>query len=308
MDPRTSEFVGIIAGPTASGKSTLAVEVALRHNLAIISADSMQVYRGMEIGTGAIPPEEQRGVPHYLLGIADPREEFHAARFVDEARAAAAREWKQHGRRSLVVGGTGMWIQALREGLFEGPGRDEALRVELREVLEREGAEALHERLRQVDPAMAEQLSPRDHVRVLRAIEVFEISGRTLTSWQEEDRARREALTNLLPLYVINLPREQLRRRIDERVDEMLAAGWLEEAERLWELDLPNHAPARKALGYRQLFRVIKGEINDQEARQLIKTETKKFAKRQLTWFRGQREAQFDTTPTVERCEAALSL
>ncbi|MCC5877338.1 MAG: tRNA (adenosine(37)-N6)-dimethylallyltransferase MiaA [Candidatus Sumerlaeia bacterium] len=180
-------MVGILGGPTASGKSAMAVEIAKKHGLAVISADSMQVYRGMEVGTGLIPISERQNVPHFLLGVAEPGEDYHAARFVVEARQVANQQWQEYGRRSLIVGGTGLWIQALREGLIDGPGRDETIRRELREVLHREGPNALHRKLKDFDPVLHERLSPRDHVRVLRAIEVYQLTGRPLSDWYAED-------------------------------------------------------------------------------------------------------------------------
>lgn len=301
-DPKTL-IAGYLGGPTASGKSSLGVAIARRHDLAIVSADSMQVYRGMEIGTGAIPEIDRRGVSHHLLSIVDPSEDFHAARFVDAALRAISSEFAASGRKSLVVGGTGMWIQALREGLFDGPGRDESIRKRLRKILEAKGPEALHDRLRKIDPPMADTLSPRDHVRVLRAIEVYELSGRPLSDWHAEDERRRAALGPLPPLRVIDRPREELYARIDKRVDEMLAAGWLNEARRLHALRLPEHSPARKALGYRELYDVIEGKSSIEEAAAEIKTSTRRFAKRQMTWFRGQRGVEW-----VDGSDSALEM
>lgn len=305
---REDGFVGILGGPTASGKSALGVLLAERHGLAVVSADSMQVYRGMVIGTGAIAVQEQRGVPHHLLGFADPADNFEAARFVSAARAAAREEWQRYGRRTLVVGGTGMWIQALREGLFPGPGRDEVLRERLRGELVSDGAEAMHRRLAQVDPATAGRLSPRDHVRVLRALEVHELTGKPLSAWLEEDVARRRAIGTLLPLYVMAWPREVLRERIAARVDAMLAAGWPDEARRVAELRLPPHLPAGKAIGYRQLAGLAPGEPVPSAIREEIILATYQYAKRQLTWFRAQREVVLDPAPTLEKAERAFSL
>jgi tRNA dimethylallyltransferase len=307
MNPHPPQpIAAILAGPTASGKSALAIAIAARHGLAIISADSMQVYRGMEIGTGVPTPAERGAVPHHLLSIADPREDFHAARFVAEARAAAEREWSEHGRRSLVVGGTGMWIQALREGLFEGPGRDEGLRAALRAQLEAEGPAALHAALAVVDPAMAARLAPADHVRVLRALEVYRLTGRPLSDWHAEDARRRAALGPLLPLVVLTPPRDWLDARINARVDSMIAAGWLEEARALHQLALPPHSPARKALGYRTLFEVIEGRLSRAAAVEQIKLATRQFARRQGTWFRGQRAVVAVETPDLIGVEKAL--
>lgn len=307
-DPRQLPIVGFLGGPTASGKSGLAVEIAFRHNLVIVSADSMQVYRGLEVGTGVIPEAERRGIPHYLLSIADPTEPFHAARFVQEAATAIQSEFSATGRRSLVVGGTGMWIQALREGLFDGPGRDEGIRARLRADLEREGPERLHDRLAKVDLPMARELSPRDHVRVLRALEVHELSGKPLSEWYAEDQRRREALGPLLPLVVIRCARDEMYRRIEARIDEMIAAGWLDEARYLHAFNLPSHAPAKKALGYRELFHVIQGEWTMEQAVREIKTQTRKFAKRQMTWFRGQRDVTWIDGADLEAAEAGLNL
>lgn len=295
-----SPIIGFLAGPTASGKSVLAVELARRHGLAVISADSMQVYRGMSVGTGVLGDGERRGVPHHLIGIADPREEFHAARFVKEATECAAAEWSEHGRRSLVAGGTGMWIQALREGLFAGPGRDESIRRRLRERLLHEGAAELHGELERVDPETAEKLSPNDSVRVIRALEVHQLTGKALSQWHREDAARRRDLTDLLPLVVLDPPREVLRERIARRVESMLASGWMEEARALHALDLPEHAPARKALGYRELFEVLEGRMEMRDVAEAITIATWQYARRQLSWFRGQRGAQFVTGADVE--------
>ncbi|HMX61643.1 MAG TPA: tRNA (adenosine(37)-N6)-dimethylallyltransferase MiaA [Candidatus Sumerlaeota bacterium] len=298
--PTIYQPVGFLAGPTASGKSALAIELAKRHNLAIVSADSMQVYRGMAIGTGAVTAPEQQGVPHYMIGIADPRDEFHAARFVTGLRSATNHEWTEEGRRCLVVGGTGMWIQAAREGLFEGPGRNDAVRARLRDDLAAQGSAELHRRLSLVDEESARRLAPADHVRIIRALEVFELTGKPLSLWQDEDRARRAALGELPPLVVLDPPRELLNERIAVRVDAMLAAGWLEEARTLHALNLPDHAPPKKALGYRELFRVIEGEITLPQARELIITGTRQFARRQRVWFKAQRDARLVWPPSID--------
>jgi tRNA dimethylallyltransferase len=308
QDEQHRLFVGILSGPTASGKSSAAVEVAKRHNLAIISADSMQVYRGLEVGTGTHPEAERQGVPHHLLSIVDPTEDFYAARFTKAAMKAAQQELEENGRRSLLVGGTGMWLQALREGLFDGPGRDESIRVSLRTILDEHGPETLHQELKKVDPVMADRLSPNDHVRVLRALEVFQLTGKQLSVWYDEDQKRREALGPLLPLVVINFERPELIQRIDIRVDLMIATGWLEEARALYALNLPDHAPAQKALGYRELFEVIEGKTSLDEAVEKIKTLTRKYAKRQMTWFRGQRDVKWVEGPDVKAIEKELGL
>ncbi len=307
-DHPAEAVVGILAGPTASGKSALSLDLAAKHDLAIVSADSMQVYRGMQIGTGALTEDERRGIPHALLAFADPREEFHAARFVSEASRAIAEQWSLHRRRSLLVGGTGMWIQAFREGLMEAPGRNEALRARYRDLLSTGGEQALWETLKDADPVMAARLSPRDHPRIMRALEVVEQSGIPLSEWMRRDEERRAALGPLLPLVVVTWPRAELYRRIDARVSQMLDAGWKNEAAALLALDLPDHAPARKALGYRELFEVLHGRLDESTALERIRTATRQFARRQLTWYRGQRETTWVEPPNLEKVEAAFGL
>ena len=284
-------IVGYLAGPTASGKSTLGIELARRNGWCVISADSMQVYRGMAIGTGAVEPEERQGVPHHLVGVADPRDDFHAARFVREARVAIDNEWQANGRRSLVVGGTGLWIEALREGIFEGPGRDEAVRNRLRARLASEGLEVLGAELQRIDPPSAARIPAADANRIMRALEVWELSGRTLSAWLAEDAARRAAIGPMPPLVVLDPPKDILDPKINRRVDTMLAAGWMEEARALHALGLPDHSPARKALGYRELFAVIEGRKSLAEAREAIQLGTRQYAKRQRVWFKARRGA-----------------
>lgn len=299
--------VAYLAGPTASGKSALAIRIAKAHGLAIVSADSMQVYRGMAIGTAQPSEAERDGVPHHLLGLADPREEFHAARFRTEALRAIAAEAAQ-GRRCLVVGGTGLWMRALREGLFDGPGRDAALRDELHALLAREGPAALHALLAREDPKTAARLSVADHVRVVRALEVIRATGRSITDWQAEDTARREALGPLPPMIVLSLEKGALHDRIARRVDAMMEAGWLDEARALHALALPEASPARKALGYPQLFAHFEGRLPLADAVSEIKLRTRQFARRQHVWFRAERGAELlDPEAAEARLRAAIA-
>jgi tRNA dimethylallyltransferase len=293
------QIVAYIGGPTACGKSAVAIELARRHGLAIISADSMQVYRGLEVGTGAVSLSERADVPHHLLSCAEPTDDFHAARFLQEACAAIDREWRENGRRSLVVGGTGLWIEALREGLFEGPGRDEALRESLCQRIDLEGVEALHAELRRVDPASAETIRPRDAVRIIRALEVLQTSGKPLSVWFAEDAARRAAEGPKPPYFVLERPREELDQRIDCRVDQMIAGGWLAEAEILRSIALPTHAPAGKALGYRELIAHLEGRLSLADAVAQIKLATRQFARAQMTWFRSPKRGAAPIEPQL---------
>lgn len=289
-----AEPVAYLAGPTASGKTPMAVELADEFGLAVISADSMQVYRGVEIGTAQPGPEERKGVPHELLAVAEPGEEFHAARFAQEARAAIARHAAQ-GRRSIVVGGTGLWIRALRTGLFAAPGRSEEMRARLRAVLADSGAGALHAELARIDPLAAGAVHPADHVRVIRALEVFELTGRSIVEWHREDAARRALLPPPRPMVVLAPERAPHERAIRARIEGMLERGWLAEAGRLLALGLPDHAPPMKALGYPELFGVLRGESTLEEAVARIVIATRQLARDQRKWFRS--ELRTETMP-----------
>ena len=283
--------VAFLAGPTASGKTPMGVALAREFGLAIISADSMQVYRGVEIGTAQPSVDEREGVPHELLGVAEPGEEFHAARFAEEARRAIVRHAAE-GRRSLVVGGTGLWIRALRSGLFAGPGRSEEIRARLRGLMEAEGVAALHAQLARLDPLAAGAVHPADHIRVIRALEVFELTGRSIIEWHREDAARRARLPPPRPMVVITPDRAGHEVAITSRIDRMLAAGWVEEAGRLLAMGLPDHAPPMKALGYPELFGVLRGEHSVEAARSLILIATRQLARDQRKWFRSELRAE----------------
>ncbi len=286
-----TEPVAFLAGPTASGKTSAGVALAREFGLAIVSADSMQVYRGVEIGTAQPTMAERGGIPHELLGVAEPGEEFHAARFAEEARRAIARHAGE-GRRSLVVGGTGLWIRALRSGLFAGPGRSDEIRSRLRAMMAAEGVAALHALLANRDPLAAGAVHPADHVRVIRALEVHELTGRSIIEWHREDAARRAKLPPPRPMVVVTPDRAAHERAITARIDAMLAAGWLGEAEGLLSRGLPDHAPPMKALGYPELFGVLRGEHSLEEARSLIVVATRQLARDQRKWFRSELRAE----------------
>ncbi|MBD3367875.1 MAG: tRNA (adenosine(37)-N6)-dimethylallyltransferase MiaA [Candidatus Eisenbacteria bacterium] len=271
-----------IVGPTAVGKTGVAVPVARELRGEIVSADSRQIYRGLDIGTAKPDAAETAAAPHHLIDIAEPSERFDAARFASLAEHAIEDVF---GRdlTPIVVGGTGFYVTSLFEGLFEGPGRDKAIRSRLEEDAARLGPRALHERLAAVDPDAADRLHPNDAVRVVRALEVHESTGRTLSAWQRE--GRREP--RYRPWYVLlTMDRELLYRRIELRVDRMVEAGLLEEVDRLLASGrLAEDMPAANALGYRELIPVVRGERALEEAVEEIKRNTRRFAKRQVTWF-----------------------
>ncbi|MEQ8820393.1 MAG: tRNA (adenosine(37)-N6)-dimethylallyltransferase MiaA [Sumerlaeia bacterium] len=282
----------ILAGPTAAGKTALAVDLAQATGRVVLSTDSMQVYRGMAIGTAQPTLEELAAAPHRLIACAEPGEEFHAGRFVSEAEAILSRE------PALVVGGTGMWIRALIDGLLEGAPRDEAVRARLEGELAREGLDTLRERLRLLDPEREAAINPNDALRVLRALEVIELTGRPMSALMAEGRAARPP--HPARIVVLTRPRPVLNARIEARVDAMLAGGWIEEARALMEAGLSEDSQAAKALGYRHLFAHLRGEIGITEAADLIKRDTRRFAKRQMTWFRAWKDAAW---VDLEDCE-----
>lgn len=273
----------IIAGPTASGKTSVGVQVALETGAELVGADSMQVYRKLDIGTAKPTVEELRGVPHHLIDVADPDQPFDADRFVTEAdRVIADIACRNH--RIIVVGGTGLYIRALLHGLHKGPKPAPEIRNALMERADREGWPALHAELATKDPVSATKLHPNDGVRILRALEVFEESGIPISEWQKQHGFAKQRYPALL--LGLTRPRDQLYRRIDNRVDEMMACGFLAEVKALIDSGYGPKLKPLQALGYRRIAQHITGELTLAEAIEKTKTDTRRFAKRQLTWFK----------------------
>ncbi|MBA4066859.1 MAG: tRNA (adenosine(37)-N6)-dimethylallyltransferase MiaA [Isosphaera sp.] len=345
----------ILTGPTASGKTALALDLADRVGAEVVALDSMTVYRGMDVGTAKPTPDERARVRHHLVDILDPWESLTVADWLDRA-AAACRDITARGRRPLFVGGTPFYLKALLHGLFPGPPADPDLRRDLEAEAERAGNAALHARLAAVDPKTAARLHPNDVRRVVRALEVHALTGRPISDWQQTwdtaafaDPARPAPPPAAIPAVVLELPREELYDRVNRRVDAMLAAGWLDEVRRLRDLPRPLSREARQALGYGELLayldrrdgrqvgwaepgsageshhrrrlpgpgpvgwaeagaspgeshRAARGGTRPEaglgppyprpagpdwdETADLIRTRTRQFAKRQLTWFR----------------------
>ncbi len=282
LPPFRNAFV--LTGPTGSGKSALALELAPRLNAEILALDSMTLYRGMDIGTAKPTAEERQRVPHHLIDVLDPWESASVAWWLTEA-AACCREIEARDKRALFVGGTPLYLKAMRFGLFDGPPADAELRLRLEADAERFGAEALHGRLRQVDPATAERLHANDVRRVVRALEVHELTGRPISAWQQQwTEAPKETMENRV--YWLDVPREELYRAIDARIVAMIAAGWLDEVRFLGQLHQPLSREAAQALGYRELAAHLRGEVGLPETIRHIQTRSRQFAKRQITWFR----------------------
>ena len=289
MSPRAQqEPLIVIGGPTAAGKTSAAIELALRFDGEIVNADSMQVYRGMDIGTAKPGGAERARVPHHLIDIVAPNEPYHAARFAAEA-AAAIELVRSRGRVPFLVGGTGLYIRAALFGLNAGVGRDSVFR----EALEAEHARAvaagdtarLHRRLAEVDPTRAARLHPNDLVRIIRALEIHAATGRSATSVVRESApcARYDTL-----FFVLDPGRDALTARIDARCEAMISGGLLQEVRALREAGFGPELASMRAIGYRHMQPVIDGQATLANVLEAMKRDTRQFARRQRTWFRGE--------------------
>jgi len=277
----------LIVGPTASGKSELAVRLAERFDGEIINADSMQVYRGMDIGTAKPDLITRQLVPHHLLDLVDPIEPFSAASF-QSAASSAIDDITRRGRRVFVVGGTGLYIKALLQGLVDSPSGAGEVRRELEELARKVGKEEMLRLLAQVDPESAARLHPNDLVRIIRALEVFRLTGRTISA----DRSAHgfgESRYRVLKLG-INVDRQKLYERIDSRVDQMIDQGLEDEVRALLARGFTRDLKSLRSIGYKEFCACLAGECDRTEAIRLIKRDTRHYAKRQLTWFNRDKE------------------
>jgi tRNA dimethylallyltransferase len=276
-----------IVGPTGVGKTGMALELAGRWCGEIVSADSMQVYRYMDIGTAKPTPEERARIPYHLLDVVDPDEPFDASRYIELAHGAIGRLQRQ-GKPVFIVGGTGLYIRVLLGGLIDGPGADAVLRRELKEEMKRFGKEQLHERLRAGDPRAAARIHPHDGIRIVRALEVLELTGRSIVEHQQEHRFR-EAPYEALRIG-LGLDRERLNDRIDRRADQMVAKGFAQEVRRLLDMGYGESLKSMQSLGYRHMVSFLAGRRSLEEAVRMIKRDTRRYAKRQMTWFAADRQ------------------
>ncbi|MBO8170915.1 MAG: tRNA (adenosine(37)-N6)-dimethylallyltransferase MiaA [Bacillaceae bacterium] len=293
MNQKEKENLMVIIGPTAVGKTALSLELARQFDAEIISGDSMQVYRGMDIGTAKATPEERAVVPHHLIDIRDPDEEFSVADF-QRLAIPLITELNQKGKLPMIVGGTGLYIEAVTHQFkFARAGQDENIRHKYRRIAEEYGKEVLHQQLARIDPQTAERLHPNDVKRVIRALEIYELTGKTMSEYQERER---ESPYNLL-MIGLTMERKQLYHRINQRVDIMMEQGLGDEVKKLLESGYSPQLTSMQGLGYKELVPYINGEIPLEDAVQTIKKRTRQFAKRQLSWFRRMKEVEwFDVT------------
>lgn len=289
----------VVVGPTASGKTRLAVELALRCNGEVVSADSMQVYRHMDVGTAKPTPEEMRGVPHHMLDVADPEEDFSVARYVDMA-AACVEDILSRGRLPVVAGGTGLYIDSLLSGRsFAAFSADSPLRAQLQARARQESSQQLWLELKRVDPEAAARLHPNDEKRIIRALEVWYQTGKTISQHNRETKTippRYDALTIGLAFR----EREDMWRRIDRRVDEMVSAGLAREVGALLDRGVPARCTSMQAIGYKEMAQAVLSGGDVAAAAETVKLRTRQYAKRQLTWFRRNQDTRWilwDRTP-----------
>ena len=293
----------VITGPTASGKTALGVALARRFGGEVVSADSMQIYRGMDIGTAKPTPEEMQGVPHHMIDIADPMENYSVSRYAAEA-AACVDDILARGKLPVVVGGTGLYIDSLIAGrTFADGTADTALRQELSERYDEIGGEGLLGELRKVDPERAAKLHPADKKRIVRAMEVYILTGRTITQHDAETRAvppRYDAAKIALDFAV----RQDLYDRIDRRVDIMVQQGLFDEVRALLAAGVPADCTAMQAIGYKEAVAAVQGKAAPQDAVAAIQLASRRYAKRQLTWLRRDADLfwlRHEKTPDMDR-------
>lgn len=278
-----------IVGPTAVGKTALSIELAKTFPAEIISGDSMQIYKGMDIGTGKITKEEMQGIPHYMIDIKEPDEPFSVAEF-KEIVERYIRHIHQKNKLPIIVGGTGLYIRAvLYDYEFNNRKRDETVTKRLEAFIAEHGVGPLYEKLKKIDPKQAEKIHPNNHRRVIRALEIYETTGLTMTEIHKRQKQKPKYDHLIIGLM---MERNRLYAKINKRVDEMIANGLVDEVRRLYELGY-EHTQAMQAIGYKELIPYFKGEMTLEEAIQLLKQNTRRYAKRQLTWFKNQMDVEW---------------
>lgn len=294
----TSKLLCLL-GPTAVGKTEIAIQLAQRLNAEIVSVDSRQIYRQMDIGTAKPNAEEQQAARHHLIDCVNISQPFSVADYQSLADAAIA-DIQNRGKRVLLVGGAGLYFRAVVDGLFEGPGADPALRKRLEREAARFGVDALHKRLQTCDPESAERIHPNNLVRVIRALEVYELTGTPMSELQQQWHPEKQRYPFIA--FGLTMPRALLYRRIEQRVDVMLANGLIAEVESLLAAEYARDSVALQSFGYRELIAYLDGDCTYLEAISQLKQNTRRFAKRQLTWFRKDTRIEWldrESTPDI---------
>lgn len=280
-----------IVGPTASGKSTLGIEVALELNGEIINCDSVQVYKEIQIATAKVPLQERKGIPHHLIDFVSPDVNYTAGEWAREA-AARIEEIEARGHVPLLVGGTGFYLRALRQPFFVSPPTDESLRRRINRIRERHGPEHLHRLLKRIDPLAAQQFYPRDWPRIQRAIEVYLQTGQSIVD-QKSDRPEPHESSRRLRILALNPPRDELYRRINERTEAHFEAGLVEEVQHLLARGFSPSSNALGAHGYRRVVEYLQGLRDLESAIEQTRLDVRHYAKRQLTWFRHEADVEW---------------
>ena len=294
----------VICGPTATGKTAFAMRLAEDFNGEIISADSMQVYRHMDVGTAKPTAEEQARVRFHAVDVVEPNDTFSAGRFRDLAQEAT-RDIVARGKVPVVAGGTGLYIKALTKGLFEGPRADQTLRAKYK-AAEAVEPGCLHRRLQEIDPERAREVHPADYVRIERSLEVFDLTGKPISIWQQEHQFAERAYDVLK--IGLDRPRKDLAAACDLRVKQMMAHGWLDEVRRLRGMGYGPNLPSQAAIGYKELHQFLDGAISLADAVERTQTATRQFAKRQRTWFGTDEEIHwFFAGPDLVKARAEVA-
>ena len=285
----------VICGPTASGKTALSIELAKKINGEIISSDSMQIYKYMDIGTAKPTKEEMQGIKHYLLDFVEPSQRYSVAEFKKDAEKAIE-EILQKGKTPIIVGGTGLYVDSLIYGIeYQTIEFDEQYRKQLEERVEKEGLETLYNEAKKIDPQAIEKISLNDKKRILRILEIYKATGKNKT--EQEIESRKNGVKYDYKVFAINMDREKLYERINKRVDIMIENGLIEEVEKLLE-KYKEFPTAMQGLGYKEVVEYLQGKVSEEEMIENIKRETRRYAKRQLTWFRKNKQ-----TIWIEPCD-----
>ncbi|MCX7816431.1 MAG: tRNA (adenosine(37)-N6)-dimethylallyltransferase MiaA [Syntrophales bacterium] len=298
MAEKSSPRLIIIAGPTAVGKTELAISIAKKIGGEIISADAMQVYRYLDIGTAKPLPEERAIVPHHLIDVADPRDDFNVARFVKEADKTIEKLWNEK-KNIFVVGGTGLYIRALIKGIFWGAGQNPTLRQHLKELMEKEGTHSLFELLKKEDPEAAKHIHPHDWVRIIRALEVILSTGISIKTFQKAHGFKNKRYNYLF--LGLNIQREKLYKRIEKRCQDMVSRGLVEETECLLSMGYDPQLKPLQSLSYKHIISYLEGKISLDEAIHLMSRDTRHLAKRQWTWFNKESDIQWYHVEDTEK-------